>query len=82
MGSDLTGVYVYIALPGARARPGNRLLRAGEAGMETKLKRRRLEAAELELAQILQLLETPDVKTLMANHSDRQHLFYRVFGNL
>ena len=37
--------------------------------------RRRLEAAELELAQILRLLEAPDVRMLMENHSDRQHLF-------
>ena len=44
--------------------------------------RRRLEVAELELAQILRLLEAPDVQMLMANHLDRRHLFLEYSGSL
>ncbi len=74
MGSDLTGVYVYIAFLVLAL--GLVIAYYELVRLEwNEAERRRLEAAELELAQILQLLETPDVKTLMANHSDRQHLF-------
>ncbi len=42
----------------------------------SEAERRQLEAAELELsAQILTLLETPDVQALMTDYSDRQPLF-------
>ena len=41
----------------------------------SEAERRRLEAAELELAQILQLLDAPDMQALMSNYADRQPLF-------
>ena len=41
----------------------------------TEAECRRLEAAEVELAQVLRLLDSPDVRVLMTRHSDRQHLF-------
>ena len=74
MASDLAWIYLYIVflvISLALVVTYHQLVT-----MEwSEAERRQLEAAELELAQILKLLEAPDVQTLMTNHSDRQSLF-------
>ena len=74
MASDLAWIYLYIALlVTALALVVTYYQLATMEWSEAEC--RQLEAAELELAQILKLLEAPDVQTLMMNHSDRQSLF-------